>query len=108
MVMVSFGLTGMKPLPGSESGGYCGKLGRTAGVRGVHPHRPPDMAVAVAQVAALHEAVILDRIDVGRTAMKGRGRNHRIDGVPVVERQGERDLAQIGRASCRERVCQYV
>src|SRR3546814_8818696 len=54
----------------------------------------PDMAVGVAQVAAVHEAVILDRIDVGRTAMKGRGRNHRIDGVPVVERQGERDLAR--------------
>src|SRR3546814_4340275 len=94
MVMVAFGLTGMNPLPGSESGGYFGKLGLTAGDRGVHPHRPPDMAVGVAQVAAVHEAVILDRIDVGRTAMKGRGRNHRIDGVPVVERQGERDLAR--------------
>src|SRR3546814_19844275 len=80
MVMVAFGLTGMNPLPGSESGGYFGKLGLTAGDRGVHPHRHPDMAVGVAQAAAVHEAVIMDRSDVGLTPMKGRGSHHRIEG----------------------------
>src|SRR3546814_18184840 len=72
MVMVAFGLTGMNPLPGSESGGYFGKLGLTAGDRGVHPHRPPAMAARVAQVAAVPPPVIRDRINVGHTALTGR------------------------------------
>src|SRR3546814_15741275 len=104
MVMVAFGLTGMNPLPGSASGGYFGKLGLTAGDRGVHPHPPPDMAVGVAPVAAVHAAVILARIDVGRTAIKGRGRSHRPDALPGVERAGawDRPLCRGGDWAGRE------
>src|SRR3546814_20814504 len=60
------------------------------------------------QQTALHHRIIAREHRIDHQPPEPRQGEHRLDHRDAAEQSPERQPDQIGRASCRERVCQYV
>ena len=67
----------------------------------VHEKRLPDVSVRVFKTTAIHEALILFRIDVDLTTVRSGSVHHRIDGLPGIAGNRQHGFARVSRVGDR-------
>jgi hypothetical protein len=70
-------------------------------LRHVHEKRLPDLPARVFKAAAIHEAMIVFRIDVAPAAVRCGSVRHRIDGLPGIAGNRQHGFARVSRVGDR-------